>query len=270
MNVSRAAIFRALTATSVNSSRASSLLLLAPTTARACSALSYSSPCASTGSNLFCQTSRCDLTLIRAYAADTTVEEREPELEQGAGSVEGKKTADAVDDPKDRSKVMSWEVSARYMKSEAYKATYGNDPVWKQYRRQHKGLWPKQRTRPTCIKHNYIVTGSPCPACRDEYLVLDYRNTDLLKQFISPYTGEVLSYQTTFLCQRRHFRLLVELEKSRYFGTMTFKVPFMHFDYADYYEPLLKQYNMNMPWKEDSPVESVDNASLPSQSEIKQ
>ena len=126
-------------------------------TARACSALSYSSPCASTGSNLFCQTSRCDLTLIRAYAADTTVEEREPELEQGAGSVEGKKTVDAVDDPKDRSKVMSWEVSARYMKSEAYKATYGNDPVWKQYRRQHKGLWPKQRTRPTCIVRELLL-----------------------------------------------------------------------------------------------------------------
>lgn len=39
-----------------------------------------------------------------------------------------------------------------------------------------------------------ISTGNPCPICRDEYLVLDYRNVDLLKQFISPYSGKLLSY----------------------------------------------------------------------------
>jgi small subunit ribosomal protein S18b len=39
-----------------------------------------------------------------------------------------------------------------------------------------------------------ISTGNPCPICRDEYLVLHHENVDLLKQFISPHTGEVLSY----------------------------------------------------------------------------
>ena len=37
-----------------------------------------------------------------------------------------------------------------------------------------------------------ITTGNPCPICRDEYLVLDYRNVELLKQFISPFNGAIL------------------------------------------------------------------------------
>lgn len=40
-----------------------------------------------------------------------------------------------------------------------------------------------------------IATGNPCPICRDEFLILDYRNVDLLKQFISPYSGKLLSYK---------------------------------------------------------------------------
>jgi len=37
-----------------------------------------------------------------------------------------------------------------------------------------------------------IASGSPCPICRDDYLVVDYRNTELLKQFLSPHTGEMI------------------------------------------------------------------------------
>lgn len=44
-------------------------------------------------------------------------------------------------------------------------------------------------------RNDVIVTGNPCPICRDEYLVVDYKNTDLLKQFISPHTGEIISYK---------------------------------------------------------------------------
>lgn len=40
-----------------------------------------------------------------------------------------------------------------------------------------------------------ISTGNPCPICRDEYLVLDPKNTKLLEQFISPFTGEILEYR---------------------------------------------------------------------------
>lgn len=44
-----------------------------------------------------------------------------------------------------------------------------------------------------------ISTGNPCPICRDEYLVLDYRNVDLLKQFISPFNGAILPTKYVFI-----------------------------------------------------------------------
>lgn len=91
----------------------------------------------------------------------------------------------------DRTKIIAVETSIRYLVSEAYKTTYGDQPVWVQYRRNHKGAIPPRKTRKTCIRAGIISTGSPCPICRDEYLVLDHKNLDLLKQFISPYTGQV-------------------------------------------------------------------------------
>lgn len=91
----------------------------------------------------------------------------------------------------DRTKIIPVETSIRYILSEAYRTTYGDQPVWTQYRRNHKGQTPPKKTRKTCIRAGLISTGNPCPICRDEYLVLDHRNLDLLKQFISPFTGQV-------------------------------------------------------------------------------
>lgn len=39
----------------------------------------------------------------------------------------------------------------------AYKETYGNNPVWSQYRRNHKGAFPPRKTRKTCIVSKLIV-----------------------------------------------------------------------------------------------------------------
>lgn len=93
--------------------------------------------------------------------------------------------------PRDRSKVIPYETSIQYMKSSAFKSTYGDKKVWELYRRVHKGQFPRKLTRRDCISYGTIAFGSPCPICRDEYLVLDYRNLELLKMFISPDTGEV-------------------------------------------------------------------------------
>ena len=38
-------------------------------------------------------------------------------------------------DPKDRSRVIAPEISMKYMESVAFATTYGNDPIWKKYRR---------------------------------------------------------------------------------------------------------------------------------------
>lgn len=93
--------------------------------------------------------------------------------------------------PRDRSKIIPVETSIEYLESAAFKSTYGDKKVWELYRRVHKGQLPKKQTRKTCIRGNVIAVGSPCPICRDEYLVLDYRNLGLLQMFVSPHTGEV-------------------------------------------------------------------------------
>lgn len=138
-------------------------------------------------------------------------------------------------DPKDRTRIIPVETSIRYLASEAYQQTYQGDPVWKQYRRNHKGVYPPKQTRKTCIRQGKLATGNPCPICRDEFLVLDHRNVDLIKQFISSQNGKVLSYQITGLCQKRHLELLVAVERAMDYGLITFDVPFRDYDYSEYY-----------------------------------
>lgn len=116
---------------------------------------------------------------------------RRCELREGDQEAE-EKTEKAVDPAIDRTRIIPVETSIRYLKSAAYQTTYGEQPVWVPYRRNHKGLFPPRKTRKTCIRSGKISCGNPCPICRDEYLVLDHNNVDLLKQFISKHTGEVI------------------------------------------------------------------------------
>ncbi|XP_064091236.1 small ribosomal subunit protein mS40-like [Macrobrachium nipponense] len=141
-----------------------------------------------------------------------------------------------VNPKKDRSQIIPVEMSIRYLQSSAYKTTYGDDPVWKKYRRNFKGQFAPKKTRKTCIRKNQISTGSPCPICRDEYLVVHYQNVELLKQFISPYTGAILPDSKTNICQKRLRELRVAVEKARDFGLLTFDVPFREYDYSEYYD----------------------------------
>ncbi|XP_017056694.1 28S ribosomal protein S18b, mitochondrial [Drosophila ficusphila] len=170
--------------------------------------------------------------------AETSTEEKEAESTKGDGE---ESSSGSAHDPKDRSKVIPVETSMRYLKSAAYKQTYGDDFVWTQYRRNHKGMYAPRKTRKQCIRQNRITTGNPCPICRDEYLVLDYRNTELLEQFISPHSGDVLSYSKTGLCQKSHLRLMVAVQQARDSGYLTYDVPFREYDYSEYYGQEQKQ-----------------------------
>lgn len=163
-------------------------------------------------------------------AATAEVEENQPE----EGEIGGVKPV-PVDDPKDRTRVIPVETSIRYLASEAYQQTYQGEPVWKNYRRNHKGLYPPKKTRKTCVRKGKLSTGNPCPVCRDEYLVLDHQNVELLKQFVSPQTGKVLSYSITGLCQKKHLELQVAIDRAMDYGLITFDVPFRDYDYAEYY-----------------------------------
>ncbi|XP_045511298.1 28S ribosomal protein S18b, mitochondrial [Colias croceus] len=139
-----------------------------------------------------------------------------------------------IDPSKDRTKIIPVELSIRYIQSKAYNQTYGDKPVWHLYRRNHKGGFAPKKTRQMCIRNGVIATGNPCPICRDEYLVLDPRNTKLLEQFISEYTGQILDAFKTGLCQYKHRQLLVAIEQAWDQGYLTYDVPFREYDYALY------------------------------------
>ncbi|KAH0945233.1 hypothetical protein HN011_002525 [Eciton burchellii] len=130
--------------------------------------------------------------------------------------------------------IISVETSIKYMDSDAYKQTYGDNPVWKLYKRNHKGLFAPRKTRKTCIRQGIISTGNPCPICKDEYLILDHRNVKLLKQFINKYNGETLSYSKTGICQKKYKELLIALTRAKDYGTITFDVPRRKYDYSEW------------------------------------
>jgi len=138
------------------------------------------------------------------------------------------------DPAKDRTKTIPLEVSVRYMQSSAYKQTYGDNHVWVLYRRNFKGQFAPKNTRKSCVRKGMISTGNPCPICRDEYLVLDYRNEKLLRQFISPFNGEVLSSFKTGVCQEKHAMLIAEIEKAKEHGILLFDIPFREYNYDEY------------------------------------
>lgn len=135
----------------------------------------------------------------------------------------------------DRSEPVPVETSIKYLRSLAFQKTYENQPVWVLYRRNYKGGLPPKKTRKTCIRGGKISTGNPCPICRDEYLVLHEQNLELLKQFICPHTGAILSYNKTGLCQKSHKQLLVSIERAYDRGLIVYDVPFRKYDYSDYY-----------------------------------
>uniref|UniRef100_A0A8C7BW02 Mitochondrial ribosomal protein S18B n=1 Tax=Neovison vison TaxID=452646 RepID=A0A8C7BW02_NEOVI len=64
----------------------------------------------------------------------------------------------------------------KYLDSEEYQNRYGSRPVWADYRRNHKGGIPPQRTRKTCIRRDKVA-GNPCPICRDHKLHVDFRGS---------------------------------------------------------------------------------------------
>ncbi|XP_070532302.1 small ribosomal subunit protein mS40-like [Ptychodera flava] len=122
----------------------------------------------------------------------------------------------------------------QYMRSEDYTEKYGKKPVWAGYRRNFKGQVPPMKTRKMCIRADEIVS-NPCPICRDQNLVLNYKNVKLLQQFVSPHSGEVYKATTTGVCQRQHERLEKEIEEARYRGLMPMSVPHIEYDYSLYY-----------------------------------
>ena len=137
-------------------------------------------------------------------------------------------------DPKDRTREIPLETSMAYLESEAYRKTYGDQKVWEPYRRNFTKARINADTRKTCIRKDKISTGNPCPICRDEYLVVDYRNLKLINQFVNEYSGAIYSSKKTGVCQRQYTKIVVAIQKARELGILTIDQPFIQYDYSKY------------------------------------
>lgn len=126
--------------------------------------------------------------------------------------------------------------SIRYMNSDAYEKTYRGKLIWQLYKRNHKGQTARENTRPDCInQEGFLVSSHPCPICRDEYLVLHPENEKLLKQFIDPNTGQILSRTKHGLCLKQYRNLIISIIRAKDIGTITYEVPDRLYDYKEYY-----------------------------------
>ncbi|KOX77966.1 28S ribosomal protein S18b, mitochondrial [Melipona quadrifasciata] len=119
---------------------------------------------------------------------------------------------------KDRTTIIPVEISIKYLKS--------SDEIT-------KVKFPHRKHEERALS-GVISTGSPCPICRDEYLILDYRNIDLIKQFISEHDGRILNYNYTGLCQKAYKDLRVAVTKAKEYGLLTYDVPFRYYDYSEW------------------------------------
>ncbi|KAM6958809.1 small ribosomal subunit protein mS40 [Aplochiton taeniatus] len=120
-----------------------------------------------------------------------------------------------------------------YLQSEEYIERYGSKPVWADYRRNHKGAIPPQKTRKTCIRGGKTC-GNPCPICRDPNITIHYQNVQLLQQFISPYTGIIYDPTRTGVCMKQQKQLNQAINQAEDHGLLPFKSPHVDFSGEDY------------------------------------
>ncbi|XP_032903579.1 28S ribosomal protein S18b, mitochondrial [Amblyraja radiata] len=128
-----------------------------------------------------------------------------------------------------RFKERPWE----YLESEEYIERYGSQPVWADYRRNHKGAIPPQKTRKTCIRGDKI-SGNPCPICRDPKIQVDHRNVKLLEQFICSHTGIPYHPTRTGVCMKQFKKLTTAIQNAKDNGLLRFAVPHVEVRLEDY------------------------------------
>ena len=117
-----------------------------------------------------------------------------------------------------------------YMLSKDYQTLYKDENTWVNYRRNHKGFIPSQTSRVSCMKDGVVASGSPCPLCRDERLLMTYKNLPLLKQYIDEQTGDLQNPLRIGLCQFRLKRLAWSFTVAKDLGYLPSVVPHVKFD----------------------------------------
>ncbi|KAI2801925.1 Ribosomal protein S18 [Blomia tropicalis] len=143
-----------------------------------------------------------------------------------------------ADESRDRRVPVDIDLSIQYMKSDAFKETYKDYKIWQLFRRNFKGAISPSKPRISCTENGFISTTNPCVICRDRYLVLDYKNIELLHHFISPHTGYVYPNTVICLCSEQYEKLCVAITLAKSYGLIDFDVPLREYDYNHHYESL--------------------------------
>ncbi|KAK0142357.1 28S ribosomal protein S18b, mitochondrial [Merluccius polli] len=164
---------------------------------------------------------------------------------------------DATGDTPNQAAVRYKDTPWDYLESEEYIERYGTNPVWADYRRNHKGGIPPQKTRKTCIASVFCyvwlccmrgrlnvchvlinfflyqrgdkICGNPCPICRDPNVIIHHQNVKLLQQFINPYSGTVYDPTRTGVCMKQQKVLNEAVNMARDHGLLPFQIPHVEF-----------------------------------------
>lgn len=122
-----------------------------------------------------------------------------------------------------------------YFSSPDFKERYGERLLWEDYRRNYKGQRPNQRTRKSCFRKGEIYTGSPCPICRDDKLLIHYNNLVLLNHFIDSYSGSIHHHLRTGVCLIKQKLLEKTVWLARDLGLLPKPMPPAHKQNLDSY-----------------------------------
>merc|ERR1711881_727601 len=86
-------------------------------------------------------------------------------------------------------------------------------------------LQRQQIKNPEAFKYKQYGTYSsnhPCPLCRDWRLLINYRNVDLLKQFIDSSTGYMYPSNKTSICEFQQARVAQAIDAARILGYLEY------------------------------------------------
>ena len=172
---------------------------------------------------------------------ESTLEDEADDSKGGDDQIEGEDVSPddwiqrRLNDSRDRTRKIPLETSLAYMESAGYKETYGDKKIWELYRRNFPNTTnPNARTRRKCIVFGRVQGGNPCPICRDEYLVVDYRNIKLLRQFLGDYNRQIVSVTRSGVCREQYKKLMIAIEKARDYGYLDVDAEFVEYDYEKY------------------------------------
>jgi len=161
-----------------------------------------------------------------------------------------------------------------YISISAYATTYGDNPVWKEYRRNFKGGFQPLKTRKSCIVSIFVnkllikldfygyffrETTKCRPGIRvpsaETSILCSTTATSNSSSSSSVHTQErffptrklkvpknpakfhkplFVIYRKTGVCQKKHRQLLVAVENARDCGYLTYDVPHRVYDYSEY------------------------------------